>query len=301
MKASRARSFILLSVSLSLSVCNAYGQKPRDDGRKVTVATLQPKAVTITKKSVCRIESHRHIEVRAPAAGYVEATPIKEGQAVRRGDLLLQVRPLKAEEKADDEKEGKDVSVKAPFDGLIDRLSRQRGSLVREGEALTSLFDNSVMWVYFDVPEGTYLEYMAGRDRDKVERQVELVLVNGRKFKHPGKLGAIEARFNPETGSIPFRADFPNPEGLLRHGQTGTVLIGQVQPDAIAVPQRATFEDHGKRFVYVLDKGDAAHRREIVVKDEVDDLFVVESGVGAGDRIVVEGVRLVRDGHKVEY
>src|SRR5262249_13007898 len=91
------------------------------------------------------------------------------------------------------------------------------------------------------------------------------------------------------------------PEGLLRHGQTGTVWIGRVVNDAIVVPQSATFEVLDKWYVYVVDKDDVAHRREIVVQTELEDLFVVKSGVGVGDKIVIEGVRRIEDGDKVEY
>ena len=79
-------------------------------------------------------------------------------------------------------------------------------------------------------------------------------------------------------GNIAFRADFPNPDRLLRHGQTGTVLISQVLNDAIVIPQRATLEVLDKRYVYVVDKDDVAHRREIVIQNEVEDQFVVRTG-----------------------
>ena len=70
--------------------------------------------------------------------------------------------------------------------------------------------------------------------------------------------------------------------------------------NAIVIPQRATFEIQDKRYVYVVDKDDVAHRREIVVQNELDDSFVIKAGVGVGDRIVLEGIRQVRDGEKVE-
>src|SRR5262249_39549008 len=98
------------------------------------------------------------------------------------------------------------------------------------------------------------------------------------------------------TEDIGFRADFPNPDGLLRHGQTGRVLMNRVLEDAIVIPQRATFENLAKRYVYVVDKDHVAHQREIVIRNETEDLFVVKNGVGVGDKIVLEGVRLVRDG-----
>src|SRR5208337_2592089 len=113
--------------------------------------------------------------------------------------------------------------------------------------------------------------------------------------------GAIEAQFNNETGNIPFRADFPNPDRLLRHGQTGNVLIHRVLKGAIVIPQRATFETLDKRYVYVVDKDDEVHQREIAIQNEMDDIFVIKRGLGVGDRIVLEGIRQVRDGEKVEY
>jgi len=193
------------------------------------------------------------------------------------------------------------TNVRAPFDGIVDRLHEQLGSLVKEGDILTTLSDNSLMWVYFNVPEARYLEYMADLGKNKEIGQIELVLANGNKFQQFGKIGAIEAQFNNETGNIPFRADFPNPDGLLRHGQTGTVLIHRVLKDAIVIPQRATFEILDKRYAYVVGKDDVVHQREIVIQNEMDDIFVIKRGLGVDDRIVLEGIRQVRDGEKVEY
>ena len=195
------------------------------------------------------------------------------------------------------------TNIRAPFDGIIDRLHEQLGSLIKEGDILTTLSDNSLMWVYFNVPEAQYLEYMAGPAQHKEDQQIELVLANGDKFRQTGKIGAIEANFNNETGNIPFRADFPNPEALLRHGQTGTVLLSRVLKDAIIIPQRATFEVLDKRFAYVVDKDDVVHQREIVIENQpgMDDIFIIKRGLGVEDRIVLEGMREVRDGEKVAY
>jgi membrane fusion protein (multidrug efflux system) len=190
--------------------------------------------------------------------------------------------------------------VQAPFDGIVDRLHEQQGSLIKEGDVLTTLSDNSVMWVYFNVPEARYLEYMAARGKDS-EGRIELVLADGSKFKEVGKIGAIEANFNNETGNIPFRADFPNPEGLLRHGQTGNVLIHRRLKDAIVIPQRATFEILDRRYVYVVGEDEVAHQRQVVVGHELEDVYVIKSGLEVGDRFVLEGVRQVHDGEKVEY
>lgn len=195
------------------------------------------------------------------------------------------------------------ANIKAPFDGIVDRLHEQEGSLVEEGAMLTTISDNSVMWVYFNVPESRYLEYQeamnAGQNQDALD--VQLRLANHKIFDQPGKIGAIEADFDSETGNIAFRADFPNPNGLLRHGQTGTVLINQVAKNAVVIPQRATFEILAKKYAFVIDVDDIVHQREIVIQNEKDDIFLISDGLQPGEKIVLEGILQVRDGEKVEY
>jgi membrane fusion protein (multidrug efflux system) len=142
---------------------------------------------------------------------------------------------------------------------------------------------------------------MADMKESKDDLKIELVLANGAKFEHIAKKVIIEGKFNNQTGNIAFRADFPNPDKLLRHGQTGTVLISRVQHDAVVIPQRATFEVLDKRYVYVVDKDDVARQREIKVQNELEDIYVIKSGVGVDDLIVLEGARQIRDGDKVEY
>jgi membrane fusion protein (multidrug efflux system) len=336
MTTSRVQTLIVLLISLSLSECNACGQKPRDEAPKVTVATVQSKSFTIRQQYVCQIHSRRHIEVCTLIDGIAAAIQVREGQRVKQGDLLFQILPFKDEENQD-----RFATIKAPYDGLIGRLTRQQGSVVKEGDSLTTLSDDSVMWVYFRMPEKRYLEYMAESDRKYQSPTIELILADHSKFPHPGKVGAIEASFGNETGDIAFRADFPNPDGLLRHDQRGTLVINRVLKDAIVIPQRATFEGlnlsvrtggdrigenkkmtdkfppdnpiasylkgigarfevQPKRYVYVVGKDHFAHRREIIIQDETEDLFVVEKGVAVGDKIVLEGVRLVRDGDRVD-
>lgn len=195
------------------------------------------------------------------------------------------------------------AEIKAPFDGIVDRLHEQEGSLVEEGAMLTTMSDNSVMWVYFNVPEARYLAYQAamqaGQNQDSLD--VRLRLANHQIFDQPGKIGAIEADFNSETGNIAFRADFPNPDGLLRHGQTGTILINQVEKNAVVIPQRATFEILAKKYAYVVDDEQIVHQREIVIQNEKDDIFLIANGLQPGEKIVLEGILQVRDGEKIEY
>lgn len=196
------------------------------------------------------------------------------------------------------------TSVKAPFDGIVDRQHTQLGSLIEEGDVLTTFSDNSTMWVYFNVPEARYLEYKPELDQTNGSAdhlKIELRLANGSIFPQPGKIGAIEADFNNMTGNIPFRADFANPSGLLRNGQTGTILIHRTLPDVIVIPQRATFEILDNRYVYVVDDEGVVHQRDITIHGEQDDIFVLKSGLSEGEKIVFEGTRQVRDGDKIDF
>ena len=336
-------------IPLCLPACTVHKEEEPVEAHKITCTNPVSKSVTIVQHYVCQIHSQRHIDVRALERGYLKAITIKEGQTVKKGDVMFQVTPILYQKKAEAELaeakvaqleykyakklfEEKVVSqsevnlleakkdkaqanadlakaelnfaaVKAPFDGIVDRLHCQEGSLVEEGEVLSTLSDNSVMWVYFNVPEARYLEYMAQLKEHKEDLKIELVLANGKKFDQPGTISAIEADFDNENGNIPFRADFPNPERLLRHGQTGTVLIGRVQDDTIVIPQRATFEVLQKRYVYVVDKDNVAHQREIAYEEVegLDDVFIIKKGLGVEDKIVLEGIRQVRDSDKVKY
>ena len=196
------------------------------------------------------------------------------------------------------------TNVKAPFDGIVDRQRNQLGSLIEEGDVLTTMSDNSLMWVYFNVPEAQYLEYKAELDKDGGKSdhlQIELKLANGEIFPQKGKIGAIEADFNNMTGNIPFRADFPNPEGLLRNGQTGTILIHRTLQNVLVIPQRATFEILAKRYAFVVDKDNVVHQRDIEIKGEQDDIFVLKGGLKEGEKIILEGIRQVKDGDKIKY
>lgn len=184
--------------------------------------------------------------------------------------------------------------------GIIDRLHEQHGSLIKEGDVLTTLSDNHVMWVYFNVPEARYLEYQLASRNDQEHQQIELVLANGSKFQHAATSLRIEAQFNNENGNIPFRADFPNPDRLLRHGMTGNILIHRTLPNALVIPQRATFEILDKQYVYVVGKDDVVHQREIRVQNELENIFVIKSGLEVDDRLVYEGIRQVHDGQKLE-
>lgn len=190
------------------------------------------------------------------------------------------------------------TQVRAPFDGIMDHFHVRLGSLVDEGDLLTTLSDNHEVWVYFNVPEAEYLNYMAKNNMDSV-MEVQLLLANGKLFDYPGRVTTIEADFNNETGNIAFRATLPNPKGLLRHGETGSALLETPLRNALLIPQKATFEILDKRYVFVVDEEEVVHSRQIVIGAEMPDLYEVKSGLKEGERFLLEGLRKVRDGDKI--
>ncbi|MBT9393075.1 efflux RND transporter periplasmic adaptor subunit [Hymenobacter sp. NST-14] len=192
------------------------------------------------------------------------------------------------------------TTIRAPFSGMMDHFQARLGSLVDEGDLLTTLSDNSKMWVYFNVPEAEYLAYKA-HARTEAETKVKLRMADNEEFKYPGVVQTIEADFNNETGNIAFRATFPNPDGLLRNGETGSVLMTVPLKNAVIIPQKATFEVLEKKFVYVVDAKNKVHQTEVTVASEMPDLYIISAGLKATDNIMLEGIRKVKEGDKIRF
>jgi membrane fusion protein, multidrug efflux system len=192
------------------------------------------------------------------------------------------------------------TDIRAPFDGIMDHFQVRLGSLVDEGDLLTTLSDNSKMWVYFNVPESEYLDYKTNAARQN-QVKVSLIMANQQRFAYTGTVETIEADFNNETGNIAFRATFPNPNGLLRHGETGNVQMSSPSKNAMIIPQKATFEVLEKKYVYVIDKDNTVKSREITIAAELPHIFLVGSGLKENDKILLEGLRQVRENEKIDY
>jgi membrane fusion protein (multidrug efflux system) len=356
----RLRATLILSaLGLFAGACSRHQAEDghhEEERHPVVLTTPSVMSVPTTQAYVCRMQSRRHIEIRALNEGYLEEIPIQEGQAVRAGERLYDLYPVLYRTKLEAEKaelrlaeinlqnteplaqrgfvaapelarakaerdrakakfdqataELGFTSIAAPFDGIVGRQLMQKGSLIEAGDTLTTMSDNSVMWVYFNVPEADYLRFksLPGATDPKSPRALELGgatiqlrLANGQIFdRNAATALTIESEFNKETGNIEFRADFPNPKGLLRHGQTGTLLINQKLSGALVIPQRATFEILDKQYVFVVDEKAIAHQREITVASELEDIYVIKSGLSAGEKFVLDGVREVRDGEHLE-
>lgn len=188
------------------------------------------------------------------------------------------------------------TNVTAPFTGMMDHLEVRKGSMVDEGELLTTLADLSKMWVYFNVPEAEYLDYKLN---GMASRNVRLKLANGMIFDQVGTIETIEADFDNRTGNIEFRATFPNPDQLLRHGQTGKILMDVPYTDALMIPQKATFEVLDKTYVYVVNGENRLEQRLITIAAEQPHVFLVAGGLDEDDTVLIEGLRRVQNGDEI--
>lgn len=241
-------------------------------------------------------------EVRFAEIEYENTKKLSEGNIVAPNELAMAEAKLeKAKAQLGLAQVHLDFTeIRAPFDGIIDRFHVRIGSLLDEGDLLTHLSDNSSMWVYYNVPEAVYLDYQSDIGNDRA-MQVGLVLANNKPFGYPGVVETIEADFNNETGNIPFRATFPNPNGLLRHGETGNVVLKVPLKGALLIPQKATFEILEKNYVFVVDEHNTVRSREITIAEEMPHIYVVEEGLKEGDKILLEGLKLVRESDAISY
>lgn len=190
------------------------------------------------------------------------------------------------------------TSIRAPFDGIIDRIPLKAGSLIDHGTLLTTASDVSAVYVYFNVSEGEYLEYIKSRLNHTASNNniVRLVLVDGTHYPYAGKVETMEGEFKSSTGSIAFRAHFPNPDKLLKHGATGRIKLANTIHNALMVPQKAVFEIQDKNYVFVVDANNQVRMKNFVPKTRFSYFYIVESGLELGDRIVFEGIQNIRDG-----
>ncbi len=340
----RVALFASLSTVFVLISCNFHKQE------KVEVQdypTTNPVVLdtVITKDYVSQVKSIKNIEIRAQEKGYLDKILVDEGEYVKEGQLLFQIKSqIYRAEVAKAEAEVKQAQIelqnvetlatnnvvsnnekkvaiaqldaakselklanihlsqtdiRAPFSGVIDRIPKKLGSLIDEGDLLTTLSDNSNMYVYFNVSESEYLNYEEKMKTDK-GMDVNLVLANNQMFENKGKVETIEGEFNNETGNIAFRAKFPNPKKLLRHGETGKIRLTIPMKKALIIPQKATYEIQDKKYVFVVDSKGIVHSRNIEVSDnDLPDLYIVVKGLDSKDQILLEGIQRVKEGDEV--
>ena len=196
------------------------------------------------------------------------------------------------------------ADVRSPISGQIGLQKIEVGALATAGQtvlATVSTLDPVV--AYFSIPEVDYISFAKRFQAQKRENKapIDLVLADGSTYAQSGQLDFTDRALNPATGTLTLRAVFPNPDGLLRPGMNTRVrIVHEVAQNALLVPQKAVTELLGKQFASVVLAGDKIEQRPIRTGARIGELWLVEEGLKAGERIVVEGLQKARPGTVVK-
>jgi len=197
--------------------------------------------------------------------------------------------------------------IKSPVDGMIGSLPYKVGSLVGRTETnpLTTVSNIKNVYAYFTLNEKQLLQFNRQLNGSSVEEkieqmpEVELVLADGTIYDEKGRIETINGMVNSRTGSISYRAIFPNTNHLLRSGISGKVKMPSDVNNIVLLPQQATFELQGKKFVYLVNKDNKVQSKEVIVSNTTDTHFIVKNGVQAGQKFVVDGLIKLREGMEI--
>lgn len=189
--------------------------------------------------------------------------------------------------------------IKAPVSGLVGRLPYRKGSFISISnvEPLTLVSAVDKVRAYFSISEQDYLPFMEIYKKDSVK--VSMLLADGKQYPHKGVIDAVNGVFEKNTGAIAIWAEFPNPEHVIRSGNTGSVQIEQQYKDILLIPQEATFRQQDKTLVYLINEQNEVEPRVITVDGKSNGRCVVTDGLSAGDRILSSGMNKVTEGMKI--
>jgi membrane fusion protein (multidrug efflux system) len=190
------------------------------------------------------------------------------------------------------------TEVRAPFTGVINRIPFKKGSLVSEGDLLTTISNNREVFAYFNVSEKEFIDLMKADSADVMGR-VSLMMANNELFPYGGRIETAENEIDRGTGNIAFRARFQNPDQLLKHGASGKILMREDLKNAMVIPQKSTFEIQDKIYVFTVDSSNTVRMRNVIPRMRLPHLYVIESGLDTRDRIIYEGIQQVREGDSV--
>jgi RND family efflux transporter, MFP subunit len=197
------------------------------------------------------------------------------------------------------------TQVLSPIDGVVGTISFRQGSLVNSSNSLTTVANTSNVYAYFSLNEksiGGFLDALEGETQaQKITNAPELTLTlaDGTVYSEKGKLETISGVVNVSTGSINFRAAFPNPNGVLRSGVSGRISIPHTLNDVFVIPQAATFTQQDKVLVYQVVGDSAAQKIITVIPVSNGKEYAVTEGLAENDEIVSSGVVTITNGMKV--
>ena len=194
------------------------------------------------------------------------------------------------------------ATVKSSVDGYVGSINFREGSLVSPSDAtpLTTVSDIKQVYAFFSLNEADYLDFLQKTKGENLNEkianfpEVSLILVNGNTYSEKGKIETSSGQINQNTGTVNFRAIFNNPNELLTNGNSGKINIPTIYENAIVIPQEATYEQQGNIMVFTVGENNTVSSLIVQVKASIDNLYVLESGIKEGDKIVTTGVEKLR-------
>lgn len=345
----------VLGLPLFFSSCNnGSNSPPLDKPGSFPVVRVEQRDVISYTSIPARIEGAVSSEIKPKVSGYIEGVHVKEGERVKKGQLLftLETQSLNQEaaaaranvraaqvevdkleplvEKdiispvqletararlAQAQSSSNSISesinyarIKSPIDGFVGSINYREGSLVsaQDVRPLTTISDISTVYAYFSMNEKDFLTFTQSAEGTTPEERIEnlppvkLLLANNTEYEEEGVIETISGDINAQTGTVTFRARFPNSQGILRNGSSGTILVPKIFEDALVIPTLSTFERQQKVFVYKVSPNDTIYDVAIDVAAKVEGLSVVLSGLEKDDRILAQGTGRVRPGMRID-
>ncbi len=201
------------------------------------------------------------------------------------------------------------TNITSPVNGVVGTIPYRIGSLVSSNteQPLTTVSNIANIYAYFSINEKQALEFTKNTKGANTAARlasippVSLILADGTEFSQKGRIETASGLINTQTGSVSVRATFPNPGNIIRSGSSGSVRIPATVDSAILIPQKATYEIQGKKFVYVLSDSGTVKSAEIKIRNNSGgQYFVVEEGLKPGDKIILEGVATLSEGATIK-
>ena len=198
------------------------------------------------------------------------------------------------------------TEVRSPVNGVASMIPYRVGALVNSSIAqpLVTVSDDSRVYAYFSMAENQMLDmvqqYGSLNNAIRQMPEVELVMSNGEKYEHTGKINAISGNISESTGAVSIRAVFNNRNHLLRNGGSGTIIIPMTLKDCIVIPQSATYELQDRVFVYKVVDGKASSTEIHIAPQNNGVEYIVTDGIEVGDIIVAEGAGLIKEGTPIK-
>ena len=330
------------------------------------VRTIETQSTELQTSYPATIRGVQDVEIRPMVSGFITKMYVKEGQSVKKGQVLFEINKVTYEAAARQAKAAVNSAeaqlntskltyennqklfannvigtyelqssknayenaraalaqaranyasakqnldycyVTSPANGVVGDLPYRVGALVSASSAqpLTTVSDINTMQVYFSMTEKDVLDMTKtkGGLHAAISEYpaVKLQLADGTTYNHDGKVAAVSGVIDQSTGSVSMRADFPNPEHLLKSGGSGSIVVPHTSSAAIVIPQDAVAQVQDRYFVYILGKDNKVKYSPVTVNPNNDGKnYIIESGLKVGDKIVVSGITTLKDGMQI--